>query len=134
MDQRLFYSATQRNSDSIAKVLSRFLPQNGSILEIASGSGEHAVKFQELFPGIRWYTSDPELSCRQSISSWIKYYGLNEKMPNPIDIDVEDTPWQITDELKLNIMAIICINMIHIAPWKSTKAFFKGSADFLRKD
>jgi len=60
LDNRLFFSATQRNRDCIGDVLSRIIKKNGSILEIGSGSGEHGVFFQRRFPGIIWQTSDPE--------------------------------------------------------------------------
>ncbi len=81
MDYRLFFPATQRNKEFIGSVLSRIIKKNGSILEIGSGSGEHGVVFQKRFPEIIWQTSDPELVHRKSISSWIEYEELNEKMP-----------------------------------------------------
>ena len=88
MDNRLFFSATQRNRDCIGDVLSRII-KKGSVLEIGSGSGEHGVAFQKRFPKIIWQTSDPELLHRKSISSWIEYEGLTKKMPPPLEIDVE---------------------------------------------
>ena len=83
MDERLFFAATERNREPIAKVLSNFLPESGNVLEIASGSGEHAVFFQSLFKKITWQASDPDPLCRKSISSWIRHYGLNKRMPEP---------------------------------------------------
>ena len=94
MDNRLFFSATQRNRDCIGDVLSRII-KKGSVLEIGSGSGEHGVVFQKRFPGIIWQTSDPELVHRKSISSWIEYEDLTKKMPQPLEIDVEKIPWKI---------------------------------------
>ena len=88
MDNRLFFSASQRNRDCIGDVLSRII-KKGSVLEIGSGSGEHAVFFQKRFPEIIWQTSDPELVHRKSISSWIEYEDLTRKMPQPLEIDVE---------------------------------------------
>ena len=88
MDNRLFFSATQKNKDCIGDVLSRIIKE-GSVLEIGSGSGEHGVFFQKLFPKIIWQTSDPDLVHRKSISSWIKYEDLTEKMPQPLEIDVK---------------------------------------------
>ena len=94
MDNRLFFSATQRNRDCIAAVLSRII-KKGVVLEIGSGSGEHGVFFQKRFPEIIWQTSDPKLVHRKSIISWIKNEELNKKMPKPIMLDVEDNPWKI---------------------------------------
>ena len=94
MDNRLFFSATQRNRDCIGDVLSRII-KKGSVLEIGSGSGEHGVVFQKRFPEIIWQTSDPDLLNRKSIISWIEYEELNKKMPQPLDLDVRNIPWKI---------------------------------------
>ena len=76
-------------------MLSKIIKKNGLILEIGSGSGEHGVVFQKRFPEIIWQTSDPDLLHRKSIISWIKYEGLNKKMPHPLELDVENIPWKI---------------------------------------
>ena len=78
-DNRLYFPATKRNRNSIAEVLNNYLIPNGLFLEIASGSGEHGVFFQRIFPSIIWQTSDPELSHRKSIISWINHHGLSSK-------------------------------------------------------
>ena len=114
MDNRLFFSATQRNRDCIGNVLSKII-KKGSVLEIGSGSGEHGVFFQKRFPGIIWQTSDPELVHRKSISSWIEYEDLTKKMPQPLEIDVEKIPWQIPLRLAHSLQGIVSINMIHVA-------------------
>ena len=133
MDNRLFFPATERNRDSIRKVLSRILLKKGFILEIGSGSGEHGVVFQKYFPEITWQTSDPKKIYRNSISSWIDHEKLNLKMPPPLDIDVEKTPWKIPDELMHSLQGIISINMIHIASWNCTKLLFRESGKLLKK-
>ena len=132
MDNRLFFPATERNKDSIAEVLSRILLKRGYILEIGSGSGEHAIKFQKCFPELTWQSSDPELVHRKSISSWIEHEELNFKMPQPLDIDVEKIPWEIPSELLNSIQGIISINMIHIASWNCTKSLFNESGNLLK--
>ena len=131
LDKRLNFPATTRNRDSIAAVLSNYLSPNSLWLEIASGSGEHGVFFQKLFPSIIWQTSDPELVHRKSINSWIKHEGLFTKMPEPLDLDVEMRPWPITNNIRLLIKGIVCINMIHISPWTCTKALFEESKSLL---
>ena len=130
MDNRLFFPATLENRESIRKVLSRILIR-GLILEVGSGSGEHGVVFQKCFPQITWQSSDPELIHRNSISSWINHEELNLKMPQPLDIDVEKTPWQIPSELILSIQGIISINMIHVASWNCTKSLFIEASKLL---
>ena len=133
MDYRLFFPATQRNKKYIGDVLSRLILKKGFILEIGSGSGEHGVEFQKRFPEIIWQTSDPYLEHRKSISSWIAYENLNNKMPEPIEIDVNKRPWKIPSMLSESLQGIISINMIHIAPWSCTKSFFLESGKLLDK-
>ena len=133
MDNRLFFSATQRNKDAISCVLSRVIKQNGSILEIGSGSGEHGIFFQKRFPEIIWQTSDPDLVHRRSISSWIKFEELNKKMPQPLSIDVNKIPWKIPSNLAQSLQGIVSINMIHVAAWNSTVALFRESGKLLNK-
>ncbi len=133
MDERLFFSATERNRISIGEVLSKILPNNGFVLQIASGSGEHGVTFQKQFPSICWQTSDPEPSHRKSISAWIDNQRLTKKMPEPIDLDVEKRPWPLSSELRSSLLVIICINMLHISPWSCTQDLFEEAGNLLEK-
>ena len=134
MDNRLFFPATERNRNSIEDVLSNIPLNKGFILEIGSGSGEHGVVFQKRFPELTWQSSDPELIHRKSISSWIDHEKLNFEMPQPLDIDVEKTPWGIPLDLRLSLQAIISINVIHIVSWNCTKSLLKESAKLLKND
>ncbi len=134
LDNRLIFPATKRNRDSISAVLSKYISPNNLYLEIASGSGEHGVFFQKKFPSIIWQTSDPELLHRKSINSWIKHEGLSSKMPEPLDLHVEKRPWPISTQIRSLIKGILCINMIHIAPWTCTKALFDESKSYLHKN
>ena len=134
LDNRLIFPAKKKNCESIASVLSKYISPNNLFLEIASGSGEHGVFFQKKFSSIIWQTSDPELVHRKSINSWIKYEGLSLKMPKPLDLDVEIRPWPISPQIRSLIKGIICINMIHIAPWTCTKALFEESKSYLDKN
>ena len=101
-------------------------------MEIGSGSGEHAVAFQKRFPEIIWQTSDPDLMHRKSIISWIAYEQINNKMPQPLDLDVEKIPWKIPLKLANSLQGIVSINMIHIAHWTCTVALFKGAGKLLK--
>ena len=134
LDNRLFFSATQRNRNCIGDVISRIIKKNGSILEIGSGSGEHGVVFQKRFPEIIWQTSDPVLMHRESISSWIDFEKLNNKMPPPLLIDVEIIPWKIPMKLVCSLQGIVSINMVHVAKWSCTIALFKEAGKLLKKD
>ena len=133
LDNRLFFSATQRNKDCIGDVLSRIIKKDGSILEIGSGSGEHGVFFQKCFPEITWQTTDPDLLHRKSIISWIDYEKLNKKMPQPLDIDVEKIPWKVPLTLAHSLQGIVSINMIHVAHWSCTEALFRESGKLLHE-
>ena len=133
MDYRLFFPATERNKDCIGDVLSMNIPAKGSILEIASGSGEHGVLFQKRFPMINWQTSDPEASHRKSINAWIDHQGLKSIMSKPINLDVMKRPWPLPSEFVFTLKAVICINMIHISSWSCTEALFKESGCLLKK-
>ncbi len=134
LDHRLTFPATKRNRDSIASVLRNYISPNSLFLEIASGSGEHGVFFQKKFPTITWQTSDPEFVHRKSINSWIKHEKLFSKMPEPLDLNVEIRPWPISKRLASLIKGIVCINMIHVCPWTSTKALFEESKKYLHQN
>ena len=70
---RLYFPATERNRAPLGNALSELLPEQGAVLEIASGSGEHAVTFQRRFPGVLWQASDPDPIHCKSINAWIDY-------------------------------------------------------------
>ncbi len=134
LKDRLTFPSTTRNRIYIANALSNYIPHKGVLLEIASGSGEHGVFFQNFFTSIIWQTSDPELVHRKSIISWISHLDLSSKMPEPLDIDVEKRPWPISNQQSSLIKGIVCINMIHISPWSCTKALFEESRNYLTKN
>ena len=133
MENRLFFPATKRNSAFIGDILSKIIKREGSILEIGSGSGEHGVVFQKLFPEVIWQTSDPELVHRKSISSWIDHENLSKKMPQPLMLDVKKIPWEIPLKLLNALQGIVSINMLHVAEWSCTVALFRESGKLLKK-
>ncbi|GHD67714.1 DUF938 domain-containing protein [Jeongeupia chitinilytica] len=123
-DARLYAPATGRNRDAILAVLQRVLPASGTVLEIASGSGEHAVHFAAALPQLRWQTSDPDAPSRASIAAWAGHAGV--ALPPPLALDVMAADWGIA-----RAQALVCINMIHISPWPATLALFAGAARVL---
>ena len=115
--------ATLRNRMVIADALRGVLPVAGTILEIASGSGEHAAYFAGEFPALDWQPSDPDGLARISIAAWCA------DMPNvlaPLDLDAAAGAWPVAQA-----DAILCINMVHISPWAATLGLMVGAARVL---
>jgi SAM-dependent methyltransferase len=112
--------AAERNKDPILTVLKRVLPRSGTVLEIASGTGQHAVHFARALPALTWQPSDPDPEMRASIRAWIAESGLSG-LRDPLDLDVQAQPWPVE-----SADAVACINMIHIAPWSATTALMGG--------
>ena len=128
MDQRLFFPATERNRGPIGDLLERMLPAQGAVLELASGSGEHAITFQRRFPQLRWQTSDPDPTHRASINAWIQHQGLSQVMPAALNLDVENRPWPLPQTIRRALNAVVCINLLHISPASCTDAVLEESA------
>jgi len=129
MDLRLRSPSTARNREPILAVLQRVLPADARVLEIASGSGEHAVFVARALPGLTWQPSDPDPEARASIVAWIEGEGLANVLP-PLAIDVRAPGWGVEDEAPYD--AIVAINMIHISPWEATLGLLAGAARLLR--
>ena len=127
-DPRLYFPATERNRDAIQRALDPWLPAEGTLLEIASGSGEHLTYFamQGLRPKLRWIPSDPEPEHRASIDAWRSERGVGDRVAPALDVDVLRTPWPIDAA-----DALLCCNMIHIAPWEACLGLLAGAATIL---
>jgi len=128
---RLYFPATERNRVPIGDALAEMLPEDGSVLEIASGSGEHAVTFQRRFPGIRWQASDSDSSHCQSINAWIAHQSLSDQMPKALQLNVLDRPWLLPESIRLELKVVIAINLIHIAPWSCCKSLIDQASEHL---
>ena len=125
-DPRLRAPSAQRNRDAILAVLAATLPSSGLVLEIASGSGEHAVHFAGALPGLSFQPSDPSPEAVASIAAWAGESGLgNILTPLVLDATAPDWPLAAAD-------AILCINMIHIAPWAATEGLFRQAGRLLK--
>ncbi len=118
---RLCYPATARNREPLLAALRPRLPSQGTVLEIASGSGEHAVTFAAALPQLRWQPSDPDPTALSSIAAWIEHEGLTNVAP-PLTLDAAQWPWPI-----LSADAMLCVNMIHIAPWEAAQGLLAGA-------
>jgi len=126
-DNRLHAPATQRNKAAIAAVLADWLPAVGAVLEIASGTGEHAVHFAAAFPGLAWQPSDPDPQHRRSIAAHRQAEGTANLLP-PLDLDVTRPDWLLQAEVD----AMVCCNMIHIAPWAAAEGLLAGAGRHLK--
>lgn len=122
-DTRRFAPATERNRAAILDVLREVLPDAGCVLEIASGSGEHAVWFARHLPHLQFQPSDPDPVNRASIAAWTAHTAVTNVL-EPIALDATDTDWPIPHRPS----AVLCINMIHIAPWSATLGLLRGAA------
>lgn len=117
--------AALRNREPIADVLANWLPANGVVLEIASGTGEHAAHFAERFANLTWQPSDSHPDALASIEARCARAGLtNLKMP--VAIDAASPIWPIP-----HADAILCSNMVHISPWDSALGLLDGATRLL---
>lgn len=125
MNAALTAPATARNREPILQVLREVLPPTGTVLEIASGTGEHAVHFAQNLPGIVWQPSDPDAAARGSIAAWAAQAKPgNLRAPLALDAASAGWPGGLVD-------AVVCINMIHISPWAATQGLMRGAAGVL---
>lgn len=124
-DSRQHAPATQRNREPILAVLREVLPVQGLVLEVASGSGEHAVHFAAAFPNLSFQPSDPDPAALASIDAWAGDSALPNLRP-AIRLDATASRWPITEA-----DAILCINMIHISPWAAAEGLIRQAAQLL---
>lgn len=140
-DDRQYAPATQRNREVILEVLQTVLPSTGTVLEIASGTGEHAIFFAPRLQPRQWLPSDPSPVALASIAAW-RAYAPAENLHPAIALDVCDSPWVVERDdwtavlpsLDLHqhpITAIVAINMIHIAPWTACEGLMAGAGRLL---
>ncbi len=124
VEVKRYAPATERNRDVIAETLVNVLPAEGVVLEIASGTGEHAVHFAQLFPGITWQPSDPDPIAIASINAWRGDCAVpNVRSAMLLDASAD---WPIA-----HADAIVCINMAHISPWAATVGLLRNAARIL---
>ena len=117
--------ACERNKQPILDVLSDCLPKTGFVLEIASGTGQHAAHFAAAFPDVAWQPTDADPMMRESVAGWRAEAGLpNLRAPLALDVTAETWPVAAAD-------AIVCVNMIHIAPWRAAEGLMAGAGRLL---
>lgn len=124
-DARRSAPAALRNREPIAEVLADWLPASGTVLEVASGTGEHAVWFAERFPNLTWQPSDTHPDALTSIASWQAASSLPNVRP-PVVIDASSGGWPVE-----RADAVLNINMAHISPWEASLGLIDGAAAIL---
>ena len=125
--------ATERNREAILSILQNYLPNQGTVLEIASGTGQHAVFFaQQLTPRF-WLPTDLDPTNMASIAAWREEADAANLLL-PRQLDVRDSSWLIDCDLPAPISAIVNINMLHISPWSCCEALFAGAAEVLNQN
>lgn len=126
-----FSAAAERNRDPILGVLSKVAPELGHVLEIASGSGQHVEHFARALPALVFQPTDPSPEARASVDLYIEQSGLGNVRPAR-DVDVMKPDWERTVGLAA-VDVILCINMIHVAPWEATPRLFDGASRLLAR-
>ena len=122
-DERAHAPATLRNREPILAVLREILPERGTVLEIASGTGEHAAWLAPHFPQLTWQPTDYDAASLGSISAWTR---TAENVVPPLQLDASAAEWPVAQA-----DAIVCVNMIHISPWEATLGLMAGAGRIL---
>ena len=122
-----FSPAADRNKQPILTVLRHVLPDAGNALEIASGTGQHVAWFAAGLPRWTWQPTDVQTAALDSIATRVAQHGLQNVLP-PLRLDVMAPRWLLEDA---RFDAIVCANMLHIAPWATCAALMQGSARHL---
>ncbi|MDH4573754.1 DUF938 domain-containing protein [Salinicola acroporae] len=120
-DRRLSSPAARRNREPILAVLRSTLPSAGRVLEIASGSGEHAVYFARHLAPLCWQPTDSSETALASIAAWRESEAL-DNLAAPVRLDVTGR-WPVLPDLA----AMVCINLLHISPWAASEALFAAA-------
>ena len=134
-DGRLDAAAFHRNHAAIAPVLDAFLQgRAGDVLEIGSGTGQHAVAFASRWPAVTWWPTDLNDNHLRSIAAWRTHARL-DNVKTPVRLDASANDWRLAAlGLPSSFVAIFCANVIHISPWAVAEGLFAGAARHLAAD
>ena len=123
--------ATHRNREPILEVLQRWLPEPARVLEVASGTGQHAIFFSAAMPHLDWQPTDHDPASLESTASWVSEEG-NSNVRAPVLLDASSPTWPDAIRAELgSVDAIFNANMIHISPWAVAEGLFAGAGDLL---
>ncbi len=124
---RRYAPAAERNRGPILDVLRRHVAQGARVLEVASGTGQHAAFFAAALPGTRWLPSEADPSALASIAAWAEVEGASN-VEEAILLDVAAEHWPVDD-----LDVVYCANLIHIAPWSCCLGLLRGAGRCLRE-
>ena len=126
---KMVWGAPERNKGPILEVLRGVLGERGVMLEVSSGSGQHAVFFAEGLPGWVVQPSDVSEENLGSIGEWVREWGEGSgRLRGPLRLDVRAAEWEGVGEVD----AIFNANMVHIAPWACAEGLMRGAGRHLR--
>lgn len=132
VDFRQHAPATERNRQPILEVLQQLLPPAGTVLEIASGTGEHITFFAPRLSHLQWLPTERQALLRKSIQAWGEALPAANLLLPALDLDVSDRPWPVeTNATASPITAIININMVHISAWEMCSHLMAGAERIL---
>ena len=117
--------AAARNGEPILRVLAAVLPTPATVLELGSGTGEHAVLFARGLPWLTWQPSDPDPESRASTAAWTEREGLANVLP-PLHLDLLAPAWRLR-----KADAVVAVNVLHRAPAGALEALLAGAAEVL---
>ena len=131
-DGREFAPAVQKNREPILALLKAHLPKSGTVLEIASGTGEHGAYFIPRLPNLYWQPTDYDIHRMDSINAWCKHADCTRLLP-PQELDTTSEAWLAGVDLPAPITAMLSCNMIHIAPWDAAIGLMTGAGRILHE-
>lgn len=126
--QKRYAPAAGRNAEPIMSTLASFLPDDGAVLELASGTGQHCAQFAERFQSLTWQPSDVDPTSLQSIDAYVAE-SMAKNLKPPLRLDATQTSWPCD-----SVSAIIAVNLVHIAPWCVAEGLFQGAERHLAAD
>ena len=133
-DRRLRGPAFERNHAPIWSVIAPFVQdRTGDVLEVGSGPGEHVVAYAARSRAITWWPSDVHPTYLASIAAW-RAHSAQPNVQAPIRVDLRDADWDAKLPMRDALTAILCINVLHISPWRVTENLLAGAARLLRPD
>lgn len=132
-DGRLDGPAFHRNHDAIWSAMAGFLSaQAADVLELGSGTGQHATAFAGRSPQLTWWPSDIFPSHLTSIESWRRHTGLaNLRAPQRIDLTDPAWTWMADKQAGAALAAMLCVNVLHISPWAVSQNLIAGAGRLL---
>lgn len=128
-DDRLSSPSAARNKAPVLELLTRIFPQTGTVLEVASGTGEHVTHFAKALTGLTWQPTEFDPESHASITAWIASEALTNVRP-PVALDASANIWPMENDAPFD--AMLSMNMIHIAPWEAGLGLIAGAGRLLK--